>query len=262
MLNSGNQTNICALLLPHTHTHKYIYMYIYYMVCVCVDWKIKCAGFKRALGLHIHKHIEETDIGIIGFVFLPFSLSLSFSLSISHSHLSCFLSATIPALFTHHYYINFRILLFTLMNLFKFHEIFNSYLLLLCLFSLFLCFFLFYFCSCECSRFYFLVFRFGILSIWYLFMWVFAQRTRNTQISFDILRYSALVWGMYAISRKNSRLKLYMIYELRRCLSNLLSGVTCLRRRIKRRVTNCQADNAIYVLDICLIYLYVCICYW
>lgn len=128
MLNSGNQTNICATLLhfssPHTHTQIH-----WYMLCV---WgiKIKCAGFKRALGLHIHKHIEETDIGIIGFVFLFFSsLSLSFSSSLAFF-------AMIPALFTHHYYINFRILLFTLMNLFKFHEIFNSYLLVLFIYSL------------------------------------------------------------------------------------------------------------------------------
>lgn len=130
MLNSGNQTNICATLLhftsPRTHAHTHIQSHV-----LCV-WgiKIKCAGFKRALGLHIHKHIEETDIGIIGFVFLFFSsLSLSYSLSVAFF-------AMIPALFTHHYYINFRILLFTLMNLFKFHEIFNSYLLVLFIYSL------------------------------------------------------------------------------------------------------------------------------
>lgn len=140
-------------LPTHTCTHTHIQSHV-----LCV-WgiKIKCAGFKRALGLHIHKHIEETDIGIIGFVFLFFSsLSLSFSLSVAFF-------AMIPALFTHHYYINFRILLFTLMNLFKFHEIFNSYLLVLFIYSLlfyafvvvnvflFLVYYLFGIYQCECS---------------------------------------------------------------------------------------------------------------
>lgn len=167
MLNSGNQTNICAslllLFLPHTHTLTHIHSHV-----LCV-WgiKIKCAGFKRALGLHIHKHIEETDIGFIGFVFLVFALLL---------FLTFF--AMISALFTHHY-INFCILLFTLMNLFKFHEIFNSYLLLLFLF----CFLFFLLCSCECV----FVFHF-----WYIIYLVFINvsfrsKNLNTQICFDVI---------------------------------------------------------------------------
>lgn len=156
------------------------------MLCV---WgiKIKCAGFKRALGLHIHKHIEETDIGIIGFVFLFFS-SLSFSLFVAFF-------AMIPALFTHHYYINFRILLFTLMNLFKFHEIFNSYLLVLFIYSL-----LFYaFVVVNV----FFVSRFRYI-IYLVFINVSARsKNANTQICFDFIVIGSL--GVcYAISRKQS----------------------------------------------------------
>lgn len=173
-----------SLLPTHTRTLTHT------VTCaVRVGNKNQMCWLKRALGLHIHKHIEETDIGIIGFVFLFFSsLSLSYSLSVAFF-------AKIPALFTHHYYINFRILLFTLMNLFKFHEIFNSYLLVL---FIYLCFFL-RFCSCEC------VFVFLFLYIIYLVFINVSARSKNanTQICFDFIVIGSL--GVcYAISRKQS----------------------------------------------------------
>lgn len=154
--------------------------------------------------------------------------------SLSHS-LRFF--AMIPALFTHHYYINFRILLFTLMNLFKFHEIFNSYLLVLFIYSLLL----FSLCSCECV---FLFFSFGILFIWYLSMWVLAQRTRTHK--YVIVLNGGFLRVCYAISRKQSSrnctwLNYVDVCLIFRCVSFVL------RRRIKRRVTNLIRQNLHYM---------------
>lgn len=122
-------------------------------------------------------------------------LDLFFSFFLRSPSLSVAFFAMIPALFTHHYYINFRILLFTLMNLFKFHEIFNSYLLVLFIYSL-----LFYaFVVVNV----FFVSRFRYI-IYLVFINVSARsKNSNTQICFDFIVIGSL--GVcYAISRKQS----------------------------------------------------------
>lgn len=140
----------------------------------------------------------------------------------------------IPALFTHHYYINFRILLFTLMNLFKFHEIFNSYLLVLFIYSL-------------------LFYAFVVVNVfcfWYIIYLVFINvsarsKNANTQICFDFIVIGSL--GVcYAISRKQSSrnctwLNYVDVCLIFRCVSFVL------RRRIKRRVTNLIRQNLHYM---------------